>query len=193
VLVWSWRADCPWTCIGFDNRAAARDVAERVLDLGHRRVAMIAGVTAGNDRAASRVEGVRAALAERGMPLDPRYLIEAAYHFDAGAAAAERLLAEAPRPTAIICGNDVLAAGAVIAIRAAGLSIPDDISVTGFDDIDIANLLDPPLATVHVPHRRMGRLAARTLLSMREPQNVGGRSIRIDADFVQRGSLAPPP
>ena len=67
VLVWSWRRDCPWPCVGFDNRAAARAMAQKVLDLGHRRIAMIAGVTHGNDRAAARVDGVRDALAARGL------------------------------------------------------------------------------------------------------------------------------
>lgn len=192
VLVWAWREDCPWTCVGFDNRAAARTVAERVLDHGHRAIAMVAGVTDGNDRARARVTGVREALAERGAPLEDDRLLEAEYHIDAGAEAASRLLRATPRPTAIICGNDVLAAGAVMAARSAGLRIPEDVSVTGFDNIDISTLLDPPLATVHVPHRRMGRIAARTILDMLDADRVV-ESVRIDTEFLERSSLGPPP
>ncbi|MEM6670345.1 MAG: LacI family DNA-binding transcriptional regulator [Pseudomonadota bacterium] len=191
VLVWTWREDCPWTCVGFDNVAAARQVAERVLDLGHRRIAMVAGITAGNDRAEARVQGVREALATRGMELDPSQLIEAEYHFDAGSGAARAFLERRDRPTAIICGNDVLAAGVVMGAQKMGFRVPQEVSVTGFDDIDIATLLNPPLTTVHVPHRRMGRIAAQTLLSMRS-SNENELSTCFKTDFIQRESLGVP-
>ncbi len=190
VLVWSWRRDCPWPCVGFDNQAAARAMAQKVLDLGHRRIAMIAGVTHGNDRAVARVDGVRDALAARGLRLDETNLIETPYHLDAGENAARQLLSAMPRPTAIVCGNDVLAAGALLAIRSMGLSAPADVSVTGFDDIDLAYVLDPPLTTVHVPHRRMGAAAARLLLQLRA-QEDNATSVVFETVLVERGSLAP--
>ncbi|MXW90547.1 MAG: substrate-binding domain-containing protein [Rhodospirillaceae bacterium] len=189
VLVWSWRPDCPWPCVGFDNRAAARAMAQRVLDLGHRRVAMIAGITRGNDRATARVKGVRDALTARGLGLDESNLIETPYQLEAGADAARRLLSATPRPTVIVCGNDVLAAGALMAIRSLGLNAPDDVSVTGFDDIDLALILDPPLTTVHVPHRRMGDAAARLLLRLRA-QEDDTASVVFETGLVERGSLA---
>ncbi len=192
VLVWTWRADCSWPCVGFDNFAAARDVAERVLGFGHRRIAMIAGVTRDNDRARSRVQGVRAALADRGLALEAPFLIEADYRIEAGSAAAQRLLADTGRPTAIICGNDVLGAGAMVGARAAGYRVPQDVSITGFDDIDIAQLLDPALSTVHVPHRRMGRMAAKLLLALRDPQGTV-TSVCIETEFIERGSLGVSP
>ncbi len=188
VLVWSWREDCPWRCVGFDNRAAARAIAERVLDYGHTRVAMIAGVTRGNDRARLRVEGVRDALAARGLTLSDDTLAEAPYTCDAGAAAARRLLAGPIRPSAIICGNDVLATGALAALREAGLSAPGDVSVTGFDDIELARQVDPPLTTVHIPHWRMGQAAARLLLRLRDGEDA--ESIVFQPKVVERRSLA---
>lgn len=188
VLVWAWRADCPWTCVGFDNRAAARQMAERVMECGHRDIAMIAGITSGNDRAAARVAGVRDALAAAGIALPPARLIEAEYTVEAGAQAARRLLSLAPRPTAIICGNDVLAAGAITAIRVAGLSVPGDVSVTGFDDIELARLLEPPLTTVHVPHRRMGRVASQLLVRLRSGA-AGIGSVAFETEIVERRSL----
>ncbi|MEO0679615.1 MAG: substrate-binding domain-containing protein [Pseudomonadota bacterium] len=192
VLVWTWRADCPWPCVGFDNRASARSIAERALALGHRRIAMIAGVTAGNDRARQRVEGVREALEAAGLRLDGDLLVEAEYSLAAGRDAALGLLARRPRPTALVCGNDVLAAGAVAAAREAGLDVPGDVSVSGFDDIDLAKVVYPPIATVHVPHRRMGLSAARLLLALdageRRPE-----SRRFDTEIVEGGSLGPAP
>lgn len=189
VLVWSWRRDCPWPCVGFDNRAAARAMAERVLDLGHGHVAMIAGVTRDNDRATARVKGVQDALAARGLGFGPGALIESLYNLEAGAEATRQLLTATPRPSAIVCGNDVLAAGALIACRSMGLRIPEDVSVTGFDDIDLAVVLDPALTTVHVPHRRMGQAAATLLLRLRaRKENVA--NIVFETTLVERGTLA---
>lgn len=191
LLMWWWQRDCPWPCVGFDNRAAARAIAERVLAQGHRQIAMIAGIMRDNDRAAARVQGVRDALGAAGVTLDHQAFIEAPYQIDAAAAAATRLLATNPRPTAIICGNDVLAAGAMRGIQAAGLSVPEDVSVTGYDDIELARLLDPPLTTVHVPHRRMGHAAAKMLLSLQTP-DLESDSVILDTEIVDRASLSGP-
>lgn len=192
VLTWIWRPDCPWPCVGFDNRAAARAMAALVLRYGHRRIAMIAGITKDNDRAGERVAGVRAELDAHGLRLEPSQLIESEYTLAAGAAAAGQLLSLSSRPTAIVCGNDVLAAGAYLAARDRGLLIPGDLSITGFDDIDIAEMLDPPLTTVHIPHRRMGVAAARLLLALRDGQPTD-QAIRFEPELVERGSLAQAP
>ena len=191
VLLWSHRENSPHPCVGFDNRVAARRMAERVLELGHRRIAMVAGVTAWNDRAAGRVAGVREALLEYGSGLEPPYLVETRYTLDESAEAAMKLLALSPRPTAIICGNDAQAAGALRAARASGLRVPEDISIVGFDDIELASAVDPPLTTVRVPHRRMGHAAARNLLAMVR-SGAPGERITFETTIVERGSLAPP-
>ena len=192
VLVWSHRRDCPHRCVGFDNRAAARQMTERVLELGHRQIAMIAGVTACNDRASERVEGVREALMARGLVLDPRYLVETAYGLDASAEAAKQLLALSPRPTAIICGNDVQAAGAIRGAREIGLAAPHNVSIVGFDDIELATAVEPALTTIRVPHRRMGKAAAQLLLRMVGSADPG-ESIAFETGIVERASLAVPP
>lgn len=192
VLLWTYRADLPHLCVGFDNHAAAHGLAERVAELGHRRVAMIAGITAWNDRAKDRVDGVRDALSARGLDLRPPYLVEAAYTLEAGRQAAERLLALEKRPSAIICGNDVLAVGAIQGARSLGLSVPSDVSVTGFDNIELASVVEPPLTTVHIPHRRMGQAAAQLLLRMRNGGETA-ESLVFDTTLFERASLSPPP
>lgn len=192
VLLWNHRDDCPHACVGFDNRAAARQMAEQVLKIGHRQIAMIAGVTAWNDRATDRVAGVRDALSAKELSLQPLYLVEAPYTVDGSAEAARQLFALSPRPTAIICGNDAQAAGALRAARAAGLTVPDDVSIVGFDDIELASAMNPPLTTVHVPHRRMGRAAAQRLLAMMSSSDPG-ESIVFETTIVERCSLAMPP
>ena len=189
VILWTYQPNGPASYIGFDNFAASRLITEHVLAKGHRKIAMIAGITAGNDRAAIRAQGVRATLAEKGIDLREPFFAEADYDIRAGADVAEAMLARENRPTAIICGNDVLAVGAIGGIRSAGLRVPDDVSVVGFDDIDLALVVEPALTTIRVPHRRMGRAAAEYILA-----NMAGEetdeSILIDVDLIERGSLA---
>lgn len=188
VLVWNPNGNSPYCSVGFDNRGAARSMAELVLESGHRHVAMIAGITNWNDRASDRVKGVREALAARGLRLEPPYLVEAPYTLDAGAEAALRLWGDARRPTAILCGNDVLAVGAMIGLRSIGAVIPDDVSVVGFDNIDLAAAVTPALTTVHVPHRRMGKAAADLLLSFIR-DGAAKENIVIETKIIQGSSL----
>lgn len=191
VLAWSLGSENDHF-VGFDNRASAARLTERVIALGHRRIAMIAGQTTMNDRAADRVAGVRQALEANGFDPAELAVIEAPYSFEDGSEALGRLVARSPRPTAVICGNDVLAVGAVQRAKSLGLAVPRDLSITGFDDIDIARFVEPPLTTVHVPHRRMGTAAARQLLRLIAGEAVAAR-IEIDTALVERGTLAPPP
>lgn len=179
--------------IGFDNRAAMAELAGLVLSLGHRRIGCISAPTATNDRARGRVEGVRLAMAAGGLAPDDLHLIETPYGIETGEAAFLHLMSEAPGTTAVICGNDVLAIGALRAAQTMGLSVPADVSVTGFDDIEIATLAQPALTTVHVPHREMGRRAARYLLDMLRTGSGEG-NVLLQTEIRQRRSLgiAPP-
>lgn len=178
--------------VGFDNKSAAAAMAARVIALGHRDIAMIAGVRAMNDRAAERVDGVRDALQQAG--LDPATLpvIEAPYTFEDGSIAFASLMQREPRPTAVICGNDVLAVGAIGRAKALGLRVPEDVSITGFDDIDIAAFVEPALTTVHVPHRRMGVAAAEQLLRLIAGEDADAR-VEFGTEIVERGSLGVAP
>ncbi len=177
--------------VGFDNRLAMKRLAERVLALGHRRLGMITAHRQENDRARYRWLGILDALAERGLPERALVIFETSYAVDEGRAGFRALMSQTGPPTAILCGNDVLAAGAVLEARFRGLRIPEDISITGFDDIEIAEILSPPLTTVHVPHRRMGRDSARLLLAMLTGAETGP-SQAIDTEIVMRGTLGPP-
>lgn len=189
VLVWCDGQSTDQVCVGFDNRTAARAMGDLVLEYGHRSIAMVAGITAWNDRAARRVDGIRDALDAAGLVLDTDNLVEAEYTLEAGANAFRQLCARPERPTAVICGNDVLAAGVVQAAKDMGLRVPDDVSVTGFDNIDLASVVEPALTTVHVPHRRMGWSAADKLLEM-QSSGERGANISFSTELVVRASLA---
>lgn len=189
---WAYDPTQPKPSIGFDNRAAMRAMAEQVLAQGHRRIAMISATQADNDRARERVLGVKEAMAEIGVATVDLAVFETDYTIDAGGAALTTLMANSPGPTAVVCGNDVLAVGALKAAQRLGLRVPEDISITGFDDIELATVTTPALTTVHVPHREMGVLAARKLWQMVTGES-DAESLRLETELRMRGTLGPPP
>lgn len=192
VNTWTYKAEAAHACVGFDNHAATRRIAHYLIGLGHRRIAMIAGITEHNDRARERVEGLRAGLQDHGLALEPSLLMERKYDIDEGRHALQALMETDPRPTAIVCGNDVLAYGALFACADLGISVPDDVSITGFDDLPLTAQLRPALTTIHVPSREMGRRAAEYLL-----EKLAGRPVShataLAAELVVRDTTTSPP
>lgn len=191
VLTWAWDERGNHPCVGFDNHAAARRVTEYLLDLGHRRFAMVSGVTAQNERAQERLAGVRAALAARGLELPARRLVEKAYTHTGGREGLREVIAGAEPPTAVICGNDVLAIGAIAECHALGLKVPEDVSVTGFDDMEIAAMMTPALTTMRFPTAELGSYAANHLLMRLEGKAVDLRC-KLPTELVVRDSAAAP-
>ncbi len=177
--------------VGFDNAAATRQVVRYLLDLGHRRIAMLAGITRDNDRALQRVAGVQGALAAAGIALASAQLVERRYALAEARSGFRELFARPPAPTALICGNDVLAFGALLEAQASGLQVPRDLSIVGFDDLEMARHLHPPLTTVQVPTERMWATAADRLLAALRGEPALPNS-EIDVALVVRGSTGPP-
>lgn len=191
VLTWALDASGSHPCIGFDSRAAAVRVADYLLDIGHREFAMISGITANNERARDRLDGVRAAIGARGARLPSERIVEKPFTHAAGREGLREVMAGANRPTAVICGNDVLAIGAMAECSARGLAVPLDVSITGFDDMEIASLITPGLTTVHFPTAELGAYAAKHLLARLAGQSVEMRR-ELPVELVVRDSTAPP-
>ena len=190
VLAWAYKKDSEHCYIGFDNQAAAQTITRQVLELGHRNLGVIVGLTQNNDRARDRITGIEHAIADHGAKTAPLQVIEAEYTFQEGAKALDQLLANPNPPTAVICGNDVLAVGAVKRAKQLGLAVPEDLSITGFADIEVSELIDPELTTVHVPHREMGIAAAKSLIAMLKTQTPV-ESHLLETRIVNRQSLGP--
>lgn len=190
VLAWAHKKDSQHCYIGFDNQAAAQTITRQVLELGHRNLGVIVGLTRNNDRARDRITGIEHAIADYGAQTAPLQVIEAEYTFQEGAKALDQLLANPRPPTAVICGNDVLAVGAVKRAKQLGLAVPEDLSITGFADIEVSELIDPELTTVHVPHREMGIAAAKSLIAMLKTQTPV-ESHLLETRIVNRQSLGP--
>lgn len=191
VVAWCNETKGDHLFVGFDNAKAAGDAARRVMELGHRRIAMICGMTEVNDRARARREGVLRAIADFGEGARLTYEVEAPYAIDSGAEALAEILRQPEVPTALLCANDVLAAGAMVEARSRGLAMPDDLSVVGFDDVGLSRVVTPPLATVRVPQIEMGQKAAKLLLAVLNGE-TGLSSTTLETEFMHRASLAPP-
>jgi len=150
-------------CISLDNERGGFDAAKTLLEMGHRRIAYISGPLAWVD-ARARLDGHKRALASYGQEFDDRLFVESNFKEFGGSEAMSKLLRRGPSFSAVVCANDEMAAGAMDAIRARGLSIPDDVSIVGFDNAPLSRYLYPKLTTVNYPIAEMGRMAARWVL-----------------------------
>lgn len=179
--------------VGFDNSQAAYQLTEHIVALGHTRIGLIAGRTLSNDRSSAREAGVRACLKAHGLTLASEWFIERPYRILDGRQAMRLLLAKPDRPTAVICGNDQMAFGALIEASHQGLVVPDDISVAGFNDLEYAAHLNPPLTTIRVPAEEIGQEAARLLMAQIANKTLVHSGVNVPFSLMARASTAPPP
>jgi LacI family transcriptional regulator len=187
VRVASVLLDAPEHMIVTHDRDGGAAAAVHLADLGHKAFALVSG--AANFRSAQeRRAGFEDGLAQRGIKLNPKYVVQGDYRFNSGVQAGAKLFAMKPRPTAIFASNDEMAAGVLQAARFAGLDAPRDFSIVGFDDFEIATSVWPPLTTVHSSTREFGRLAAEKIIGA-ESKPSDDAILRL----VVRGSTGPPP
>lgn len=146
-----------------DDVAAARELTDYLLGEGHRRIAFIRGPE-NHISSSDRFAGYRAALEEAGVPFDAALVAMGSYDFDSGFEAAKKLFDLPDRPTAIFAGNDEMAAGALAAAHGAGIEVPGQLSIAGFDDTDLARAVWPTLTTVHQPVAELATAASDLLL-----------------------------
>lgn len=179
--------------IGFDNVAAMEKVVAYLYDLGHRSFAMIGGIAAGNDRAEERIRGTREALMRRSIELPRDRIFERPYSITAGREAFRKLNATEEPPTAVVCGNDVLALGAMLEAVSLGRAVPGNVSITGFDDLEMAREIAPGLTTIHAPLVDMGRRAADYLTAEEADLDDTVQHVELRAELVVRGSTGPAP
>jgi LacI family transcriptional regulator len=192
VAVAAVRVDNSTDIVLANDRDATAEAANYLESLGHRRIGFIQGPSTYRS-AHERLNGFTGALKKRGVKVPAELIVEGGYTFESGVVCAEMLLARKPRPTAIFASNDEMAAGAYRAAYKMGLRIPEDLSVVGFDDSPLASRLWPPLTTIRLPIRDMGRLAAAKLMphSARDDGEVPKVSM-VTPHLVVRDSAQPP-
>lgn len=183
--------DADYPTISLDNRAAAQAMTEYLIGLGHRRIGIIKGPRS-SPLTLDRVAGYEDALRQAGLAVDPGLICHGDFTLSAGYDGAEAMLALAERPSALFCENDEMAIGALKRIKEAGLRVPEDISLVGFDDIPFAAYCDPPLTTIAQPAETFGRRAVEMLIALIEKTPVAERHVTLPFELTVRGSSAAP-
>jgi LacI family transcriptional regulator len=172
-----------------DNHAGSAKMTRYLLELGHRRIGFVAGPPHVRTSRV-RLNGYQDALAEHGVPYDPGLVIPGWFTSEGGAKAVSELLEQTPDLTAVFASNDVMAFGVLHELASRGIAVPEEISVAGFDDVQVAAYLHSPLTTVRIPMYEMGQEGALMVLDILEGRRV--RSRRLPVELVARSSTRPP-
>ncbi len=193
VVIWEKLEETNISYVGFDNYAAACSATEYLISLGHRRIGLIIGPYEKLGRVKKRYEGYKNALKDHGIDFDAKLVFATPEpHLREGKQAMGHLLSIPNPPTAIFAASDRLAIGAMTAARQAGLTVPEDVSVVGFDDIEFAAYYDPPLTTIRVPAREIGHLAVKVLLENIDNDTNEVKQYLLDSDLIIRKSCKTP-
>jgi DNA-binding LacI/PurR family transcriptional regulator len=191
VVMWEKLESRQISYVGIDNRKAAYSATSHLLNLGHRRIGLIAGPYSLVRRVRNRWQGYRDALAEYNVPYEPELVFERTPSLVEGKVAAEQLLSQENPPTAIFAASDTLAIGAMQAIHERGYKMPRDISLVGFDDIEVASYLNPSLSSVRVDGFQIGKLAAEIAIETASNPSKTPRQYCLDTDLIVRNSSGP--
>jgi LacI family transcriptional regulator len=191
ILLNCYTADYAFPAVVPSEIAGGQTSTKHLIAHGHHRIATITGEP-WMQAAQDRLTGYRRALATADIPFDPELVIEGDWSASAGYSATMKLLALAERPTAIFCQNDRTAIGCYEALKEAGLHIPEDMSVVGYDDEEISRHLVPPLTTSILPHLAMGQWAIEHLDTSISPRERRYPIIKLECSLVKRASVAPP-
>ncbi|HWK49806.1 MAG TPA: LacI family DNA-binding transcriptional regulator [Steroidobacter sp.] len=184
--------DAPCPRVGIDNAAAAREMTSYLLGLGHRRIGVVLGPDS-SPLTSDRLRGYKLALRSAKVSADDTLIAQGDFTMSSGKAAAEQLFKAKQPPTAIFCFNDEMALGAIRFLKSTGRSVPQDVSVVGFDDIEFASFCDPPLTTIEQPTREIGNKAMSLLFDMLNGSKPEPTMHTLPIKLIVRDSAAPPP
>jgi LacI family transcriptional regulator len=192
VCAWSIDEARGHPCVGISNRRAMHRVVRHLIDLGHRDFAVISGEPEHNERARARIDGVLDAMSLADISLPADRIFCGAFSIEAGREGLRRALALNPRPTALICCTDLLAAGALAEARAQGVEVPLEMSISGFDDVEFVSLLEPPLTTLQVRTDEIGRMAGEMVLASLKGE-IAAAPLEIETRLMVRASTGAAP
>jgi LacI family repressor for deo operon, udp, cdd, tsx, nupC, and nupG len=193
VFLCEWVEGEGFPVIASDNAEGARLAIKHLYALGHRKIAHITGPD-GNVLTTARREGMVTERARLGLPTRADWIIRGDFSLESGYAAAAHILAMSDRPTAVFCSADMVAFGLIAGLQAVGVQVPEDISVVGFDDIEMSEYYVPALTTIRQDRRQLGRRAAEVLLKrLSGAGGVHAPEAAIPVELVIRASTARPP
>lgn len=191
VFTWAYDSSGRLPAIGFDHRRATSQITRYLLDLGHRAFGVISTPIRDNKNAQDRLAGVVETLETAGIKMPPDRICEAPFSYAKGGEAFRAIASGTVLPTAVVCLNDVLAIGAMAEARVMGIKVPDDISITGCEDLEVASAVTPALTTVRYPTWEMGHFAGVHLLARLNGEIPQGPR-EFPTELVVRQSTAPP-
>lgn len=193
ILMWAIDPSGSHSVVGYDNRLAMRKLTQYLITLGHRNFAVLPGPLGLQDIIQQRLDGIKDALVNAGISLREDRVLPTSYAIDSIRTAARTLLLSNPAPTAIICINDVIASAVTAECHSLGVSVPDDVSVTGFGDWQLAELVSPTLTTVRSNPVHIGEVTALLLASkLKGAPEVAPAQCQFEAQIVLRDSTAAP-
>ena len=191
ILLWNYSDGSRFLCVGSDNFHAGWLVGTHIGDLGHKDVAALFPPLVGNDRAEQRRRGVVSALENFGITIPEHLALQTPYSVGAAKESVTELLTRPDAPSALICGNDVLAWGALHAVSKLGLRVPDDISITGIGDFKGSRDFEPGLTTVRIPARQIGAKAAKLIAEQIITTDENAHGERIVPELIVRHTSGP--
>lgn len=177
----------PYPSVRIDNAGAAREIVDYLISQGHRRIGVLAGLP-DNPHSNDRLRGYRQSLEATGIGFDPDLLVNGDFTMGSGLMAASHFARMQERPTAIFSMNDEMAIGCIQGLKSAGIRVPEEMSITGFDDIEFARYSDPPLTTIAQPAEELGRTSFNTLLELIEGKELRQTETVLPYEFVVRRS-----
>jgi LacI family transcriptional regulator len=197
LKTWNKPSLLTWVCderlpsVGFDNQAIAQMATRHLLELGHRHISMISGFTQQNDRAAQREKGFINEMHRAGQTRSAQSVSQQELTIKGGRHGFQALLTRNPETTALVCGNDMLAIGAMLQAQECGQRVPEDISIVGIDNHELAGEIPPGLSTVSVPVQELGQITAAQILQILAGQPIANQRL-LPFQFVKRNSTAAP-
>ncbi|AXI46495.1 transcriptional regulator [Sulfitobacter sp. SK012] len=188
ISIWNYTENSRLSCVGADNEMAGSLAAQHLADLSHLDIGLVFPPTTDNDRARDRRSGAQSILTKVGAHVHPQWDIESSYSIADAKDAALQILKNKHRPSAILCGNDVLAMGVLYAARRCGLSVPEDLSIIGIGDFKGSNEVEPGLTTIRLPAREIGRQAGEHLSRSIIGELTERRRVSCDIALIERGT-----
>ncbi|MDR1657064.1 MAG: LacI family transcriptional regulator [Deltaproteobacteria bacterium] len=196
IFLWDILPDTSYNFVGFDNERATYMMTEYLISLGHRRIAFVGAMQSQVERVSKRLNGYISCMRDHKIPTTGDLIMEAKPTLANGRLLMERYLDSfkgRKLPTAVFFASDMLALGAITACRDRGLDVPGDISIAGFDNIEYASYIFPPLTTVYVPSREMGQVAGEFLMDLLEGGAGKPHQRCLETRLLVRGTCGPPP
>lgn len=190
VVTWEKTEDRDVSFVTFDNATAARKAMKYLISMGHRRIAFISGKFVASGRAKRRWEGYRKELEQANISYDEQLVVQTEFTVAAGREAVHTLLQLSEPPTAILCGTDILAYGAMVGTKDKLKKIGNEVSIVGFDDLEMSVAMDPPLTSIRVPAIQMGKMAANILIDKLEGRNTEVVQKILETELVVRQSVS---